>query len=342
MEKLEQYLDQVCHNIGGPREMREHVRQELREHLRDAVAGHKAAGLSEEAALEKALAEFGQPDEARTELEAAHGQRMTWILDKAMQWKEMTMKAKWLWTTWAYLSLATVIALEALFLTFMIMMIIPRFKKLLTDGMIDQGVIDDSETRWMVNFLYDVGYVFGEHTIFFVFIPPVIWALFEWFVCSENKTFMRLSALGTIAVALLVIVVLTASSLVILFCLGMPAMSAMARPWAEERVTSLDASVHALEEAAAKKDWPAMQEHAKKAAGATNQLLHGPATTSLAPPNDSEKAEFMRASARGMRYTLTEMQKAIGEHDLPRVEKELDPLRKTMAPLREAAKRPAP
>lgn len=100
MDKLEQYLDQVCRGIGGPVEMRRHVRQELREHLLDAVAQHKAAGLADEAALDKALAEFGQPEEVRSELEAAHGQRMTWIIDKAMQWKEMTMKAKWLWTTW--------------------------------------------------------------------------------------------------------------------------------------------------------------------------------------------------------------------------------------------------
>jgi hypothetical protein len=33
MDKLEQYLDQVCRNIGGPYAMRRHVRQELREHF---------------------------------------------------------------------------------------------------------------------------------------------------------------------------------------------------------------------------------------------------------------------------------------------------------------------
>ena len=51
MEKLEQYLDQVCRSIGGPRSLRQHVRQELREHLLDALAQHKAAGLPEEEAL---------------------------------------------------------------------------------------------------------------------------------------------------------------------------------------------------------------------------------------------------------------------------------------------------
>ena len=59
MDRLEQYLDQVCRCIGGPRSMRRHVRQELREHLLDAVAQHRAAGMSEEEAVAHALEEFG-------------------------------------------------------------------------------------------------------------------------------------------------------------------------------------------------------------------------------------------------------------------------------------------
>jgi hypothetical protein len=38
MKKLEQYLDQVCRRISGPRALRQHVRQELREHLLDVPA----------------------------------------------------------------------------------------------------------------------------------------------------------------------------------------------------------------------------------------------------------------------------------------------------------------
>jgi hypothetical protein len=87
MDKLEQYLDRVCRSIGGPRPLRQHVRQELREHLLDAVARHRQAGLSEADALERALEEFGKPEEVRSELEAAHGQRMmAVVIDRAMQW----------------------------------------------------------------------------------------------------------------------------------------------------------------------------------------------------------------------------------------------------------------
>src|SRR5437773_11902056 len=106
MEKLERYLDQVCRSLGGARAMRQHVRQELREHLLDAVAQHKVAGATDEAALARALEEFGNPDDVRTELEAAHGHRMmAVVIDEAIEWKETTMKAKWLWRSWAYLAL---------------------------------------------------------------------------------------------------------------------------------------------------------------------------------------------------------------------------------------------
>ena len=92
MDKLEQYLDQVCRGIAGPRSLRQHVRQELREHLLDAAAAHKAAGMSEEAALARALEDFGGPEQVRAELEATHGHRLLGVvLDKAMQWQERTM-----------------------------------------------------------------------------------------------------------------------------------------------------------------------------------------------------------------------------------------------------------
>ena len=112
MDKLEQYLDQVCRRIGGPRALRQHVRQELREHLLDAAAQHKAAGLPEEEAVAQALADFGQPEDVRSELEDAHGHRvMAVVIDKALNWKEKTMRAKWLWATWAHLALANLTSL---------------------------------------------------------------------------------------------------------------------------------------------------------------------------------------------------------------------------------------
>src|SRR6516225_5028475 len=126
MDKLERYLDQVCRRIGGPRALR----QQVREHLLDAAAGHQAAGLSEEEALARALEDFGGPEEVRSELEATHGQRLMAVaIDKAMQWKERTMRAKWLWATWTYLTVVGVIVVQVLFFTFAEMFFVPKLRK---------------------------------------------------------------------------------------------------------------------------------------------------------------------------------------------------------------------
>src|SRR3954469_22294091 len=150
MDKLEEYLDRVCRGIAGPRALRQHVRRELREHLLDAAAEHKKAGLPEEPAIEQALADFGAPDEVRSELEATHGQRvMAVVIDKALDWKEKTMRGKWLWTRGAALAAALVIALEVFLITFVNVFIIPKFQRLMQDGMIDVTELGEHGMGWM-------------------------------------------------------------------------------------------------------------------------------------------------------------------------------------------------
>jgi hypothetical protein len=239
MEKLERYLDQVCRSIGGPRSMRQHLRRELREHLLDAVARQQANGLSPEAALDRALAEFGGPDEMRLELESAHGHRMVaLLLDKAMQWKEMTMKAKWLWASWAYLALVLVIALEVSFITCTLLFILPKFQLFLRDGLLDPALSE--QVPRMLGFLSSLSSFTDSYTTLLVVLAAVAWGVFEWRVRGENKPLIRISALGTVAVALMVIVWLTAASLLIPFCLGVPAKAKLTRAPSHDRISPDD------------------------------------------------------------------------------------------------------
>src|SRR5262249_15229229 len=91
MDKLEHYLDQVCRGIGGPRSLRQHVRQELREHLLDAAAAHRNAGLSEEEAMSRALADFGAAELVGSALAALHRHRlMDVVIHEAIDWNEKT------------------------------------------------------------------------------------------------------------------------------------------------------------------------------------------------------------------------------------------------------------
>ncbi|HYV36500.1 MAG TPA: permease prefix domain 1-containing protein [Gemmataceae bacterium] len=344
MDKLEHYLDQVCRGIGGPRAMRRHVRQELREHLLDAVAQHQAAGLPEAAALDKALEEFGQPQEVRSELEATHGQRMmAVVIDKALEWKENTMKAKWLWTTWAHLALSLVIALELFFITFAVTFIVPRFNKLLHDGILDRALLQEPGWSWMPDFLAALSHVAGGYTTWLMLLGIAMVGLFEWRVKSENKPFMRLSALGSVAVGLMVVVLFTGAALLVSFCMGAPATGRLARSFAVDQVAKIDASVSAFEQALAKQDWDACGDHADRAAQSLDQFLKvAPALPALASDKDAQTVDALQAFVTAANKDLAEARQAIRDRDAVRVAAALQKFQHSFGPLREAAKRQAP
>src|SRR5262249_19585856 len=119
--------------------------------------------------------------------------------------------------------------------------------------------------RRMVNFIHDVQFHAGERTLFWIVIPAILWILFEWRVRSENKTMMRLSALGTAATGLTLVVGLLTGSLVVIFTAGVPAVGRMVRPYAIDQVNKIDASAQALDQALAKKDWETMKDHGGRA-----------------------------------------------------------------------------
>ncbi|MEX2138988.1 MAG: permease prefix domain 1-containing protein [Pirellulales bacterium] len=340
MDKLEQYLDQVCRSIGGPRSLRRHVRQELREHLLDAAAKHRTGGLSEDEALARALAEFGKPEEMRTELEATHGHRvMAVVIDKALDWKEKTMRAKWLWTTWATAAIVVVIALAVLLITGIELFIVPKFNQLMRDGLIDPAIIDEQGVSWMLSWLNDFHQV-AEHATWWVLLAAGAWGLFEWRVRSENKTLMRLSALGTVAVALMAVVWLTAATLLISFCLAVPAKGRLARIFALEQIAKIDVSVDALGEAVAKKDWQTAGDHVNRASQEMQRLAEESAVIpALITRNEPATVEKRRADVKGARETLSEAQQAVVNQDSGRIQTAIERFRKSYDPVRKGAKR---
>jgi len=337
MDKLEQYLDQVCRGLGGARAMRQHVRQELREHLLDAVAGHRAAGLPEEQALARALEDFGGTEQLRSELEATHGHRlMPMVIDKAIEWKERTMKAKWLWSSWAHLALLSVIALDVLWVSFAQVFLVPRFHKLMHDGLIDSAVLEEHALTWLVSFLRDVNVV-GGYTAFIILFAAAAWGLFEWRVRSENKSFMRLSALGTVAVALTVLAVLTGAALVIPSLQGAPAMGRLVQPFAQGQVAIIDTSVRALEQALAKKDWDAVQEQALRASLGIRRLESVPVARSLATGQPPLSVEQVRTHLQAALECLHQVQQACRVKDAERVKAAVRYFHRAFEPVRKAA-----
>jgi hypothetical protein len=338
MDKLEQYLDQVCRSIGGQRSLRRHVRQELREHLLDAAAQHRAGGASEEAALEMALAEFGKPEDMRAELEETHGQRMLAVVtDKAMQWKEKTMRAKWLWTTWATLAIVAVIALAVLFIAGTELFIVPKFNQLVRDGLVDPAIIDTQNVSWMHSWLGSVGRV-AEQTTWLVLLAAVAWGLFEWRVKSENKTFMRLSALGTVAAGLMLVVWLISATLLISFCVAAPANGRMARQFAFDQTAKIDKTVAELDESLAKDEWKAVEEHLSRATESLDRLAdEAAAIPALVTRDKSATVDALKKAVQAARHELSEAQQATKAKDRKRVQAAIENFNKSFHPVRAAA-----
>ena len=103
-----------------------------------------------------------------------------------------------------------------------------------------------------------------------------LWCLFEWRVRGENKSAMRLTVFGTLAVVLTIGSVVIASAIDIPFMIGMPEMARISVPAAIEQLAIVDASIHQLDEALKSKDWPAMSAPADRA---VNAIAHiGPRT----------------------------------------------------------------
>ncbi|MCI0638315.1 MAG: permease prefix domain 1-containing protein [Gemmataceae bacterium] len=336
MDKLEQYLDQVCRGLAGSRSMRQHIRQELREHLRDAMAGHKAAGMSEEEALGRALADFGGPAEVRSELEATHGQRFfAVVIDKAIEWKERTMRAKWLWLSWAHLAFACVIVVEILLLTYTKIFLVPKLHKLIQDGWLP-GATTDPELSWLLGLLAPLDWM-ARYATWIVLAAAALWALFEWRVRSENKSFMRLSALGTTAFALLVSVVLTTMAMLLLFFLGLPGGVILGPRVVNDLTANIDASVGALEQGIAQKDWEAIQHNAKRAAHSLETLawLENQQNKSVFRP----KWDKLWSNVQWAKQNMDEAQQAIAAKDANRLGAALDQFRQAYAPVRRWATR---
>jgi hypothetical protein len=337
MDKLEHYLDQVCRTIGGPRSLRQHIRQELGEHLRDAVDEHRAAGLSEEEALARALEDFGGPEQVRSELEATHGQRLMAVaIDKAMQWKEMTMKAKYLWATWAHLALTGVVLGEIATILFAAVFLAPKLEHFLRDTQF--SLSNPMGVSWIPSFLRVLEWI-AHYGMWCVLIFVIAWVLFEWRIHSENKSFIRLSALATTAFGLMVMVALTGGALVLPSMLLVATMETRDPESVVIAQTALvDESVSALEKALANKDWNQCGWTAHAASHAVDTLTRtGGAASALASLDEQSKVHELRAKLESANKSLRVAEDAALEKNAARLEDALQKFHKSFDPLRERA-----
>jgi hypothetical protein len=139
----------------------------------------------------------------------------------------------------------------------------------------------------------------------------------------------------------MVVITLLAASLVIPFCVGVPAVVQMTRPFAVEQVTTIDSAAAGLEQSLAKKDWGTIQEQADQASSALKHLTAGPALASLTRGREPPTVEELRAQVSSAEEAMQEVQQAIRDKDAGRLTAALKQFHKAYEPVREAAKRSA-
>jgi hypothetical protein len=297
MDELEHYLDQVCRGIGGPSSLPQHIRQELREHLVDAAAEFREAGLSDAEALARALESFGGPAQIGSELAATHGHRLlATVIDKAIDWKERTMKAKWLWSSWAFLAVLALLALELFSITFGVVYLVPKYQYCFQKGWIQsENSAVTAFLSWARSFLQRLELV-ADYATGLALAAAVAWGLFEWRVRGENKSFMRLALLGSDAVALLIILALMSAALVISFEIAIPEIVSLPpQRIFKQQVTRIDATLAAVEMAQAEKDWQAALQATARLLREIESLSHVGAAAAFEPHLKGAKKSLERA-----------------------------------------------
>ena len=275
MNELEEYLDKVCRPLRGAKSLRRHVREELREHLLEAAERHQADGAEPAEAIGKAIAEFGEPEMVRQGLQDVYGRPvMAMLIEKAMAWKERTMKTGWKWSFVAHLALATVLAGLVFFILFVLVFITPKLCGEYAELQVPLPAYAAAATRFAIRFC----------EAWFIWLPVVAvgWAVFERKCHSENKSVIRLGMGGLACVALTGFVfLLSVTTMVALvelrgFTRQQQRESAIVRKFTESAE-----SVNKLEQALKQRDRQAARE-SQRALSGTFGLLEGIGTAEAA------------------------------------------------------------
>jgi hypothetical protein len=196
MDVIEQYVDHACGHLGLASSLKEHIRDEIRGHLLEAIEVHVARGMPREEASERAIEEFGDPGEVAEGLKAVYGRHAVRLLiEKAMEWKELTMKSGWKWSFVAHLMLGVLVLAEILLIFGAACYVFPviemEYKTL--------GLELPSYWQTTLSILRTV--VVWQGLLVALLVLAI--GVFEWRYRGENKPMVRLAAGGVAGVVLM-------------------------------------------------------------------------------------------------------------------------------------------
>lgn len=206
IDDVDRYLDRACGHLKVGSSLRAHLRDEIRGHLLEAIEGHISGGLAREEAVARAIEDLGDPAEVAAGLEGVYGRHAVRLLiEKAMEWKERTMKTGWKWTFVAHAALAVILVAEVLFVLLAAVYVFPLVS-FEFDSMDLETPSYMQVARNLVQWIFDWGPAL-------LALGAAALAVFEWRYRGESKPMVRLAAGGLSAVLLMGLLWLVAISM---------------------------------------------------------------------------------------------------------------------------------
>jgi len=315
MNEVEKYLDRVCQSLSGPHSLRQHLREELREHLTEAVEKHVTAGMSQDEAVKKTIEEFGEPEMVRQGLENVYGRRLIgMMIEKAMAWKEKTMKTGWKWSYAAHFFLAMIVTAQVIFISFAVIIVCPRFFQNYED-------LQQAPPALLLSYFNVVRFCCDY---WFIWLGPIaiVWAVFEWKCRSETKSMIRLTTGSLVSLALMLFICVSSLGFF---------LSYHQWPWwvktrqAEsvllQNVTDADRSFSQLARVVEAQDWPAAHKPADTLTDAFRFMRDREhySTAMLAGLNRRTEAEEMQRLLRELADLSDDIRDGIRDKDVSRI-----------------------
>jgi hypothetical protein len=243
-------------------------------------------------------------------------------VDKAMEWKEKTMKAKWLWVTWAHIALVLIITVEYLFVLGAVTFVLPKFDYFRELGWLHANSPESTPVEALAFEFFAALGEFCRSWVWWVAPLAILWILFEWRVRSENKSMIRLALMGTAAFKLLIAVVLTAYFTIMPLTDGMFSMHRRdPQPEVKDAIAKLQTAMPVLENALTARDWNAVQSSLSKARGPLSDLVGmGASAPVLVSMEQQQKVDELRGRLVDAFRAVYDAQRGAPIHDATSVE----------------------
>jgi len=225
--------------------------------------------------------------------------------------------------------------LDSFFIAWIMIFLVPSYIKVHEDGLLEAANTDvqayvDRADAMLMTFVRAANNL-SSYWPLWTLLLIVVWGLFEWRVHNENKSLMRLSALGLAALVLTISAGLTGASLLVPYVVALPTLYAQSpEPIVRDDTAAIAAALERLEKSVAARDWTEGELDLSEAWSAINDLANrGAAAPALLSRAEQPKIDQLRVALQSASQSMNDIQTAIRAKDPERVSATLKTFRDT-------------